>query len=624
MIKKGERETHHHGFSISNVIGFIRRLPSQFRITRLKNRFLLGMIVLAFLPVLVVGTVSFRISSRTIEQNHIASYSSNLYSFSRAIDLILYNAIRDSRQILAHSHTQEELEPERTAGRTDPRFDIATIRAFDQVARAVTISNKNIQSISIFDTQGREYYYSRTTVAGVASDRQLSPQFTTAAWFREAEAAGGKEVFFGRDVLASADADAVISCVKTLVSITDFRTIGLLVMTIPKSFLDSHAPQAGIADRMGEYLITEGEGGGLRSVFTTGSDPASYLGVMRSLPEQGSRTLTASRLDDYLIISQLNDTTGWNIVHTVGIAELLKDAGPIRTWTVVISGIMLVVVAVLFGIMSGMLSKPLTQLEAVIADVAQGQRTINAEFGDDEIGEIGNQFKSLVNTNIDLRERLITANLRQREAELSALQAQINPHFLYNTLDAIFWMAKGSRVEKIADLTLALSNVFKMSLNDGKETTTVEREIVHIRSYLAILKHRYRDRFDVTIDVDEEILGCPILNLSLQPFVENAIRHGLEPKVGKGSLLVRGEKVNGRIAFLVEDDGVGLPPDAEVSEGFAVANVRERIHLHHGEEFGVWLSSREGGGTCVRIDLPYSPPVSVPDIPDGGASEVAT
>lgn len=135
----------------------------------------------------------------------------------------------------------------------------------------------------------------------------------------------------------------------------------------------------------------------------------------------------------------------------------------------------------------------------------------------------------------------------------------------------------------------------------------VRREIEHIRSYVAIYRHRDRDRISATIRVDEEIMECRILNLTLQPFVENAIRHGLEPKVGSGVAEITGKRQGKRIVFVIEDDGVGIPPDAEVSDGFAVSNVRDRIDLHYGEAFGVKLTRRPEGGTRVRVELPFNP-----------------
>jgi two-component system sensor histidine kinase YesM len=224
------------------------------------------------------------------------------------------------------------------------------------------------------------------------------------------------------------------------------------------------------------------------------------------------------------------------------------------------------------------------------------------------------RIRELLNAKVKEQESL-------KKAELKVLQAQINPHFLYNTLDTIVWMAEASKTDQVIELVRALSSFFRISLSKGKDWISIRQEIEHVRSYLAIQKMRYRDILDYKIEVDEDLLDGTILKLTLQPLVENALYHGIKNKRNGGTIVVRAQRVGTDLVRLeVQDDGVGFTPfklaqirtmlDDDSSEislkegGFGLENVNKRIKLYYGKQYGLYVHSEYLGGTQVVVRIP--------------------
>jgi two-component system, sensor histidine kinase YesM len=239
----------------------------------------------------------------------------------------------------------------------------------------------------------------------------------------------------------------------------------------------------------------------------------------------------------------------------------------------------------------------------------------------DEISELGMSFNIMIGRIRELLDSKIREQENLKKAELRTLQAQINPHFLYNTLDTIVWMAEANKTDQVIEIVRALSSFFRISLSKGKDWIPIQQEIEHVRSYLTIQKMRYRDILDYEIDVDEDVLDGTILKLTLQPLVENALYHGIKSKRNGGVIKVRARRAEPNLILLeVEDDGVGFTPyklaqiqaslDDDSSEitltesGFGLENVNKRIKLYYGRQYGITLHSQYQSGTRVILVIP--------------------
>jgi two-component system sensor histidine kinase YesM len=221
-----------------------------------------------------------------------------------------------------------------------------------------------------------------------------------------------------------------------------------------------------------------------------------------------------------------------------------------------------------------------------------------------------------------LMERSIREREQIQKAELRTLQAQINPHFLYNSLDSIVWMAEAGKTREVIRLVQALSRFFRISLSKGRDLISVGEEVEHVRNYLVIQQMRYSDILEYEIDMPSELRSIPILKMTLQPIVENALYHGIKNKRGKGRIRISGAAGPDRtLRLLVTDNGIGMsegklaeirllledrPPNGagEPDSGFGLLNVQRRLRLFYGEQYGIAIDSRENVGTMVEITIP--------------------
>jgi two-component system sensor histidine kinase YesM len=238
----------------------------------------------------------------------------------------------------------------------------------------------------------------------------------------------------------------------------------------------------------------------------------------------------------------------------------------------------------------------------------------------DEITELGMSFNIMVGRVRELLDAKVKEQENLKKAELRALQAQINPHFLYNTLDTIIWMTESKKTDEVIEIVRALSSFFRLSLSKGRDWITIGEEVERTRSYLIIQKMRYRDILDYRIEVDEGVASNSVLKLILQPLVENALYHGIKNKRQGGTLVVRAKQQNEKEVLLqVEDNGIGFTPeklaqlreelnddsgDIMLESGFGIGNVNKRIRLYYGNQYGVSIKSNFQAGTCVSIVIP--------------------
>lgn len=272
-------------------------------------------------------------------------------------------------------------------------------------------------------------------------------------------------------------------------------------------------------------------------------------------------------------------------------------------------------------IVSNIVSKPLKKLCTAMEEFQQGDfnRQVEVMTGD-EVGEAAACFNQMVEAIRELIDKNYVMALREKESELNALQAQINPHFLYNTLDSLYWRAVEEDQEELAEDILALSNLFRLVLGQGTGITTIANESALLEHYLHIQKMRFSQNLDYEILMSEEILEEQIPKLILQPFVENAVVHGFEKGGEKCLVRITGEREGDYICFKVEDNGIGMSeeqiqkiwetPDTRPYAGqrigrYAIKNVRERLDLKYHADFKLEIESKVGVGTCVTIKIPW-------------------
>jgi len=265
---------------------------------------------------------------------------------------------------------------------------------------------------------------------------------------------------------------------------------------------------------------------------------------------------------------------------------------------------------------------PIKALQNLTTTITQNDlKALVSQDNVDEITELGMSFNIMVGRIRELLDEKIQEQENLKKAELKALQAQINPHFLYNTLDTIVWMAESNKPDQVIEIVRVLSSFFRIALSKGKDWIPIRQEIEHVKSYLTIQKIRYRDILDYKIDVDDDILDSTILKLTLQPLAENALYHGIKNKRGGGTITIRAHRANqNQVLLEVQDDGVGFTPykltqiQAALQDeigaisgkdgGFGLENVNKRIELYYGKQYGLSVESQYQSGTRVTVTIP--------------------
>lgn len=328
--------------------------------------------------------------------------------------------------------------------------------------------------------------------------------------------------------------------------------------------------------------------------------------------------VTAGKGDDEKIYAlSHSETTGWTIVGCMNMSEHLKNSRKARSIYVLVALGLIAVALVISSEIARNITFPIQKLRDSMKRVQKGDFSA-AEievYSDNEIGSLTWSFNVMTHKIQDLMAQNIQEQEQKRKIELKALQSQINPHFLYNTLDSIIWMAEGKKNEEVVLMTASLARLLRQSISIENELVTIGQEIEYVRSYLTIQKMRYKDKLEFEINVDPRITHAQIIRLVLQPIVENAIYHGLKYKESKGMLKVHGYELGERIIIDITDDGVGMDEETLKhiydkhkvnyhSNGVGVYNVQQRLVLYYGKEYGIIYHSEKGKGTTATVVIP--------------------
>ncbi|OAS19049.1 cache domain-containing sensor histidine kinase [Paenibacillus oryzisoli] len=314
--------------------------------------------------------------------------------------------------------------------------------------------------------------------------------------------------------------------------------------------------------------------------------------------------------------------TDWRMVSIIPITDILSASSRQRNVLILIMIVMAAVAYVLAYVSSVSSTKRIYRLISKMRKVQNGELSvITQKFGRDEIGELAESYnfmikkiEKLIDEQFKTGQEMKNAELKWAQAELKALQSQINPHFLYNTLDSINWMAIKHNCTDIESLISSLSNFYKLSLRKGQDIVKIDDEIQHVQTYVEIQNYRFDNSIKLVLNI-KDILSYQIPKITLQPLVENSIMHGIQMKPDRsGTITISGKLEAGLILLCIEDNGIGMMEDALMSmfqqqskddwRGFGVHNINERLKLYFGAEYGLSYTSVSGIGTKVEIRIP--------------------
>lgn len=566
-------------------------IQKAWRQLSIQNQIFLSMFLITLLGVGVLMNIVYKASVDAIEQNYRASYQSTLKNSSRVLDMNLKNIVDVGRSFLNDKSFQQILENGNKYGGS--KFSSGDRTKLRKVANEMASQQVWVNYIVFTDLYGHVYQLNNINQGTYDfymyyADKDILKE----DWVKAANEAKGREVFF-KDSILAVGSKAGFCYAKYMINPSDGEGMGYMVVGLSQKLLGKSFVMGNEGFNSSNFMVLDEDG---ELIYFVGNEERKTA-IMEAFSNPEKNSL-------YLFSSVTNYTTGWSIVNVVEKNELSEESKGIRLISFLVAGCVLVVGFIMARIISRTISQPLKQLENTIAQVGEGERHITEEFDYSEVGRIGQKFKEMVNTNLEFSEHLMAVKLNEREAELLLLQSQINPHFLYNTLDSLYFVAIMHGDDQMAEMVEALSDNFKLALNNGNKYIKVADSVKWMQGYMKLQNMRYNNRFELFVDISREILQRETITFIFQPFIENAMYHGLEPKIGKGKISLRGWQEQNDMIFTIEDDGVGIDDMSRLENGYGVRNVIERIKLNYGEKYGVTFESSPGKGTKVTIVVP--------------------
>ena len=391
---------------------------------------------------------------------------------------------------------------------------------------------------------------------------------------------------------------------------------GVLLIDLNYQIIDRLCAEIQLGSRGYIYLIDQTGG-----ILWHPQQDLIYAGlkeenVAEVLAANNGRTLSGKGGGRRLYVACESEATGWTAVGVAYTQELLRSQDRIYTTYLLIAAAALVFALVFALQLSRSIAGPIRRLMQTMQRVEDGDLHVRSQVSSrTELGQLSASFDHMIAKTAELMDERLRSEEQKRKSEWKALQAQIQPHFLYNTLDSIIWMSHAGRNEEVVEMTSALALLLRSSIGDGSDTNTLKKEIAHVRSYLTIQKMRYNEKLRYEIDLDQQTEDCLLPKLILQPLVENAIYHGIKVKQQGGTVRIESLLEEDRLLITVEDDGVGMTPeqletildkkesDAESSK-IGVYNVNERLQLFFGPEAVMKYYSTPGKRTMVMLVLP--------------------
>ncbi|WP_372632238.1 sensor histidine kinase [Cohnella sp.] len=586
-----------------------RTIGGWFRDRRIRTKIWLVYMPLLLIPFLILGYAGNAVYSNAIVDKTAKSFADNSGLIISRLNGMLGNVESSANMLSLNLNRAISANPASSA-----EFDLARYTAITTQISLALLVFPDVDSAVFIDTSRRVY----------GSHPKLEEKRAPAsdAIYAEVDATNGINLWLPmqrRDYWVTDEQTPVLTAGKKIIDIKTGRTLGVLLLNLKESRL-SAVLRTMNAEPSARYLIVD-EGG---SVVSASRDDALLRPVEDAelaswIKEHDDATsIRPIQREQMLLTIRSFPMLGWKLASVTPLSALTTDLTQIKLTLAIVAGLCLLLATIGVTYLSQWIARPIIRLAKSMKGFQEGDLDERLVIDSkDELGLFATGFNEMIRRMKGLLANIKVEQKQKREYELALIQSQIKPHFLYNTLDVIYALSEMGRIKDVQRTTKALADFYRLTLNQGREMITIEQEVRLVQDYLAIQHIRYSDVFTYSIDVDPGIMPHPILKLTLQPLIENAIYHGLKLKREPGRLLIRGYRSRGLIVLEVTDDGVGIPgeklpallrPPADPSEekegSFGLRNVNERIRLSFGEQYGLAIASEPGRGTTVTVTLP--------------------
>ena len=575
----------------------------RFRDFSIRTKLIIGFLAILLPLVLILSIVFYSYSAKIVLKQSLEQTREIVEQFSISLDNYM-GLMRNKMEILADSPTiQEELNTHQD------KEDIKNDSFYSRNKRIRRImlqiySSVTMNDVEIYGINETNHYLSLWSKKYEIPDKDIL--------FENAKLSKGRSVLVNN--INDADTIQMIKMVKDLQT---YKPIGYIRFGLKRNYIEKMAKNINFGSDGSVVIFDEN----LNKISGIAHDSVLSK-LLKEKPSIGNFSYSEGK-NEYTAVHIHSDSTGWTTVGVIPLRYINKDLAGIQYLTVIIIVLTIIIGVTVSVIIAQSLILPLENTVNALEKFSRGDFAVRLkENRCDEIGKLNRIFNKAIKEINELMQKDTQSEILNKEMEFKTLQSQMNPHFLYNTLDTINWLAFKEKQTEICNLVAAISSLIRASISNKKSIITIEQELDYVKNYIYIQHIRYKDRFDIIYDIDESLLKQAVPKLIIQPIVENAIIHGIENSKNKNLLYISVKRENECIIIIVKDTGIGMtdekvsellkePLNAEGDEQKAHTNlglyaVHKRIQLMYGDLYGLTVQSQAGEGTTVTLHIPFT------------------
>jgi two-component system sensor histidine kinase YesM len=598
---------------LTPIIGFYRNIPIKYKLMLVLN--LVMMISLTGLSYINYKNSEASLTKKSTQYTHdiLKMLDIRLSDYVQNLVLLSQDMLPDERTVLSINYYNS----------TDSLLIYEEAFRIENVLKRALFSHNEIQSIAIISNRGKYHPADRNNRE--VSIKSLVP-YKSALYEKIVTAAREKS---GYPVFYADSHDGRVRnlfLVRMVYSVSDFEEVGVMVILLRTDYLYDVLIELANEDMQNIMVLTSRNDVIVdRNRELTDSISKQY--DMMEGPKGWFLDESRGSIISYLAMDK---APGWKIISSVSLASLYRDIDNLKREIILSSVIMVFILSMISLLMTADFIRPFRKLISGMERVRQGERDVSIVLDrKDEIGYLGEAFNRMVKEMNTLSDWVVQEQLTRKEAEIKALQSQINPHFLFNTLESVNWMARLNNVPEISVMVTALSSLMEASIGRDDKLITLREELNYVDSYFLILRRRFEDRVEFVSMIDEKALEVKIPRLLIQPLIENAIKHGIEYNKARGRITLYVDFEGSNIRIIVEDDGDGISQDdleiindtlsmdndtyfrrihSGMAKSVGLDNVNRRIKLFYGEDYGLTVESRKDSYTRAIVIIPAQCP----------------
>jgi two-component system, sensor histidine kinase YesM len=582
----------------------------------IKSRIFFLFIFVMVLPTATLSISSYFISINILKDKISSSYAESTVYIGNSIEWELNQIKKLSDYIFMNKEIKMAISNSYKNG----DFDIEEVKKINTLLDEYSVGsslNKYIYSIILTGAQDKTIFYGNMFILDGKLIGADESSISKAEWYQKAIQYNGKTLWLGiAPINEISIAKSYIVSLARVIKNQDYSAkIGVSYITIKSELFSDLLNGSGLHSANQVIVIDNNN----RIVYHSDSIMISKeYPVLKSIDtSKGKYHYLKENGKEYMIAYHKIDKYDWWIVDKIPLNELVKENRSIFKATMLIFILSFVITGFIWYFVTSGIVQPIIMLTGIMKGVRDGNLLVKSEYsGDDEIGVMSANFNYMMERLNFLFRNLLEEQAKKKDAEYKTMLAQTNPHFIYNTLNTIRWMAIMQKNDSIKEVVEVFGRLIKNTTTKIDQFITIEEEFKNLRDYIYIQQIRYKDKFDVVYNIDEHIGDYKCIKFILQPLVENAIFHGIEPKEGRGSIWINASTCESTIVFFIKDNGVGMTQqqiDDVLSGneerkrrfcGIGIKNVDERIKMEYGEQYGIKIESIVGEFTRIKLIMP--------------------